>query len=87
MMNDCYGIAQDLKLRCRNWGFDLSDIKANVYMQHCKRDNQVPFITAEMTSRMLPNCRFIEKDSGEHFSIETLNDFIQTVMAEKNGSA
>ena len=87
MMNDCFGIAQDLRLRCKNWGFDLSQVKTNVYMQHCRMDSQVPFITAEMTCKMLPNCKFFEKDSGEHFSTEVLNDFIETVMAEKNGSA
>src|SRR3972149_4553555 len=25
MMNNCFGIAQDLKLRCMDWGFDLSE--------------------------------------------------------------
>jgi pimeloyl-ACP methyl ester carboxylesterase len=82
MMNNCFGIAQDFKLRCNDWGFSLSDVKAFVYMQHSKEDNQVPFITAEMTAKLLPNCRFEAREKGEHFSDEILDDFIKTVMTE-----
>jgi pimeloyl-ACP methyl ester carboxylesterase len=81
MMNDCYGIAQDLKLRCVDWGFNLSDVKVNVTMQHSKFDNSVPFITAEMTSKLLPNCRFVRKENDVHFSKEALDDFIKKIMA------
>jgi pimeloyl-ACP methyl ester carboxylesterase len=80
MMNDCFGIAQDLRLRCRDWGFTLADVKATVYMQHSRADDQVPFITAEMTSRLLPDCRFEARESGGHFSVPVLNDFIDRTM-------
>jgi pimeloyl-ACP methyl ester carboxylesterase len=81
MMNNCFGIAQDLSLRCIDWGFRLSDVKAQVYMQHSRLDDQVPFITAEMTSRLLPNCRFEAREKGEHFSTPVLDDFISRTMA------
>ena len=80
MMNNCFGIAQDLRLRCMDWGFSLSDVKAYVYMQHSRLDNQVPFITAEMTSGLLPNCRFEARESDEHFSSHVLDDFIIRAM-------
>jgi pimeloyl-ACP methyl ester carboxylesterase len=80
MMNNCFGIAQDLRLRCMDWGFSLPDMRAYVYMQHSRLDNQVPFITAEMTSRLLPNCRFEASEHGEHFSSEVLDDFIERAM-------
>ncbi len=82
MMNDCFGIAQDFKLRCNDWGFSLSEVKASVYMQHSKEDSQVPFITAQMTAKLLPDCRFEAREKGEHFSKEMLDDFIKTVVAE-----
>jgi len=82
MRNDCFGIAQDFRLRCNDWGFSLSEVKAFVHMQHSKEDNQVPFITAEMTAGWLPNCRFEVREKGEHFSKEILDDFIRTVMTE-----
>jgi pimeloyl-ACP methyl ester carboxylesterase len=81
MMNHCFGIAQDLKIRCMDWGFRLSDVKVRVYMWHSKSDDSVPFITAEMTSKLLPNCQFEMRENDVHFSKEVLDDFISTVMA------
>jgi pimeloyl-ACP methyl ester carboxylesterase len=80
MRNDCFGIAQDLRLRCADWGFSLSDVRAHVYMQHSRLDDQVPFVTAEMTSRLLPNCRFEARERGEHFSRRVLDEFIARAM-------
>lgn len=80
MMNNCFGIAQDLRLRCREWGFSLADVRATVYMQHSRLDDQVPFITAEMTARLLPNCHFEAREDGEHFSEQVLKEFIERTM-------
>ena len=77
MRNNCFGIALDLKLRCMKWGFSLSDVKARVHMRHSLKDNQVPIVTAELTSKMLPNCRMFIKENDEHFSREVLNEFIR----------
>lgn len=79
IMNNCFGIAQDLKLRCIDWGFKLSDIKQPVYMEHSRTDQNVPFITAERTAKLLPNCHLTIRD-GEHFSKETLDDFLRNVV-------
>ena len=81
MMNNCFGLAQDFKLRCVDWGFSLSDIKVNVYMQHSRFDRSVPFFPAEMTSKLLPNCTFAIQENDVHFSNEALDDFIRTAMA------
>ena len=80
MMNNCFGIAQDLRLRSLDWGFSLSDVRACVYMQHSRLDSQVPFITAEMTSRLLPHCRLEIRENGKHFSEKVLDDFIAGAM-------
>jgi pimeloyl-ACP methyl ester carboxylesterase len=80
-MNNCFGIAQDFKLRCVNWGFRLAAVNANVYMRHSKSDDSVPFVTAEMTSKLFPNCKFEVRENDAHFSNEVLDDFIETVMA------
>lgn len=77
MMNDCFGLAQDFKLRCSDWGFTLADVKIPVYMQHSKEDH---FITAEMTAKLLPHCRFEIREQGEHFSPELLDNFLKTVV-------
>ena len=79
MMNNCFGLAQDLKIRCLDWGFSLSEVKELVIMQHSKDDN---LITAEITARLLPNCRLDIRETGGHFSEELLDNFIKTTMAE-----
>ena len=80
MMNDCFGIAQDLKMRCMDWGFQLSDVKGRVTMRHSRSDDAVQLITAEMTAKLLPNCRFEVRENDAHFSQEVLDKFISTVI-------
>jgi pimeloyl-ACP methyl ester carboxylesterase len=82
MQHYCFGVAQDLKLRCNDWGFTLTEVPGKVYMQHCKEDNNVPFRTAEITASLLPNCQFTSVEKGGHFSPEALRDFIHNVMAK-----
>ena len=86
MMNHCFGIAQDLKLRSMDWGFKLSDVRGFVYMRHSRADDQVPFVTAQMTSHLLPNCRFEVKENDPHFSADVLDDFIKTAVLESDES-
>ena len=50
-------------------------------MQHSKQDEAVPFITAYLTSKLLPNCRLETREQGGHFSPETLDEFIKNVIA------
>jgi pimeloyl-ACP methyl ester carboxylesterase len=77
---NCFGIAQDLHLRCRDWGFNLSDVKAKVFMQHGLQDEQVPFRTAEITAQLLTDCRLEIRKEGGHFTEKLLDDFINKTM-------
>lgn len=79
MVNDCFGIAQDLRLRCMGWGFLLSEVREMVCMEHSRTDREVPFVTAEMTARMMLNCQLNVRE-GEHFSEETLDQFIRNII-------
>lgn len=81
MMNDCFGLAQDLKLRCVDWGFNLSEVKARVFMQHSKEDN---LAAAEITAHLLPNCILDIRESAEHFSDELLDAFIRKTIVKHN---
>jgi pimeloyl-ACP methyl ester carboxylesterase len=85
MMNDCFGIAQDLRIRCMDWGFPLSEIRSAVYMEHSRTDKDVPFDTAEMTAKMLPKCQ-MEVREGNHFSEEILAQFIKNVMLKQKAN-
>lgn len=82
MANDCFGIAQDLKIRCLDWGFTLDEIRPRVYMRHSRADESVPLVAAELTAGLLPNCRLEIREDDAHFSQEVLDDFISSVMTE-----
>jgi len=82
MMYNCFGVAQDLKLRFMDWGFRLSDVKAKVFMRHSKSDEGVPFTTAVRTAELLPNCELELLETGPHFSKEALDDFIAKTMVK-----
>ena len=68
MMNNCFGVAQDLRLRFLDWGFGLSDVPEKVFMHHSKSDDFVPFKAAIRTAELLPNCTLEMANSGPHFS-------------------
>jgi pimeloyl-ACP methyl ester carboxylesterase len=80
LMNQCFGIAQDFKLRCQEWGFQLSQVTQNVHMRHSRSDEAVPYSTAQMTANLLSNCNFETRQHDPHFSQKVLDDFIKTVM-------
>jgi hypothetical protein len=66
-------------MRCMDSGFQLSDVKGRL-LRHSKSDNSVPLVTAEMTAKLLPNCRLEIRENDVHFSQEVLDHFINTVM-------
>jgi pimeloyl-ACP methyl ester carboxylesterase len=80
MQNNCFGLAQDFKIRCVNWGFSLSDVKQPVMMQHSRADKAVPLDTAEITASLLPNCHLEIRENDPHFSEAVLKDFVNRVM-------
>jgi pimeloyl-ACP methyl ester carboxylesterase len=80
LVNRGFGVAQDLRLRCLDWGFHLSDVSAPVFMRHSKFDDAVPFHTAVRTSELLPDCHLDLLESGPHFSQAVLDNFIDETM-------
>ena len=80
MMNDCFGVALDLKIRFMDWGFTLADVKSAVFMQHSRTDDTVPIALAERTAQLLPNCKLEIVEDEPHFSNETLNKFIKNTI-------
>lgn len=81
MAHEAFGIAQDLRLRCRDWGFRLEDVHVPVVMQHSRSDGSVPFATAERTAQMLPDCCFQVRRDGAHFSPALLAAFLSHYLA------
>ncbi len=80
MRNNCFGVAQDLRLRFMDWGFSLADVNSPVFMRHSRTDDVVPFQAAVRTAELLPHCRLELLDSGPHFSEEALADFMKSII-------
>lgn len=76
LRNRGFGVAQDLRLRFLDWGFQLSDVKSRVFMEHSEEDDSIAFRTAIRTSELLPNCQLNLRESGPHFSQAVLDRFI-----------
>jgi pimeloyl-ACP methyl ester carboxylesterase len=81
MMNNCFGIALDWRLRVLDWGFSLEDVNPYVHMQHSRFDEAVPLITAQLTAGRLPHCTLEVKETGVHFSPEALDEFLRTAVS------
>ncbi|QIK58315.1 alpha/beta hydrolase [Dysgonomonas sp. HDW5A] len=81
--NNCFGVGQDLRIRFRDWGFTLSDIKAKVFMQHSKKDEVQPYKTAIRTSQLLPDCTLELLENGVHFSVESFQSFIEKTIIKQ----
>jgi pimeloyl-ACP methyl ester carboxylesterase len=80
MSHDCFGIGLDFRLRGMDWGFKLEDLKQTVLIRHARFDPAVPFITAELTSRMLSNCSLFVEENEIHFSEAAISVFFQSVI-------
>jgi pimeloyl-ACP methyl ester carboxylesterase len=81
LMNNGFGVSQDLGLRFMDWGFRLADVPEMVFMRHSKADEAVPYQAAVRTSELLPNCQLDLVETGSHFSTEALDQFIKERMA------
>jgi len=77
MRNNCFGPAQDLRIRGMDWGFRLQDLGCKVTMQHSRADH---LVCAQLTASRLPNCELIIHEGSDHFSQALLDEFIDKIM-------
>ena len=80
MANNCFGEGQNLRIRFKDWGFTLPEIKAKVYMQHSKKDDVLPYIMAERTAKLLCDCELELLENGSHFTMKGYESFIQNTV-------
>jgi pimeloyl-ACP methyl ester carboxylesterase len=80
MANNCFGEAQNLRLRFKDWGFTLAEISAKVFMRHSKKDEVLPYIMAERSAQLLKNCELELLEEGGHFSAEAYGAFVRETV-------
>jgi len=80
MANNCFGEAQNLRIRFKDWGFSLAEIGSKVFMQHSKKDGVIPYPLAVKTAALLGNCELELLDEGDHFTVERYESFLQRTV-------
>jgi pimeloyl-ACP methyl ester carboxylesterase len=63
------GVAQDLRVLTRPWGFELGSIKVPVFIHHGDADNTVPPQHARLFAEAIPDARLRLYPGYGHFSI------------------
>jgi pimeloyl-ACP methyl ester carboxylesterase len=64
-----FGVAQDLRLLTRPWGFDLSSINALTWVRHGDADTTVPVQHARLYAEAIPGAQLEIYPGHGHFSI------------------
>ena len=81
MANNCFGEAQNIRIRFRDWGFKLAEINSRVFIQHSKKDG--PYGMVVRTAALLPHCELELLEEGEHFTKEGFESFMEkTILPE-----
>jgi len=80
MANNCFGEAQNLRIRFKDWGFTLPEIKSKVFMQHSKKDGVIPYPLAVRTAALLRSYELELLDEGDHFTVERYESFLQRTV-------
>ena len=87
IMNNGFGVAQDLRLRAMlDWGFRLEQIEQPAHLRHSRADDSVPFACAERTAALLPHAHLDARPIDPHFSAAVLDDVLQTTLLEQCAS-
>lgn len=77
------GIAWDIVISMKEWGFDLGQISYPVKIWHGMDDLIVPFEEAESAARLLPNCKtvFVENE-GQYLFVNHWKEILDDVVRE-----
>ncbi|MDR2516692.1 MAG: hypothetical protein LBC88_04840 [Spirochaetaceae bacterium] len=78
MANNCFGEAQNIRIRFRDWGFKLPEINSRVFMRHSKKDG--PYGMVIRTAELLPHGELELLEDGEHFTKEGFESFIEKTV-------
>jgi len=77
-----WGVAQDLRLLTRPWGFDLSSISAPTSIHHGDADTTVPVKHGRLYARAISDARLQIHPRQGHFSIFSHPQDILAALAE-----
>jgi pimeloyl-ACP methyl ester carboxylesterase len=71
-----WGVAQDLRVLTRPWGFDLSSITAPTLIRHGDADTTVPLQHARLYAEAIPGAQLQIHPGHGHFSILAVQELL-----------
>jgi pimeloyl-ACP methyl ester carboxylesterase len=75
------GLAEDMRVVQRPWGFEPADVRMPVRLWHGRRDRIAPPSHAERWIEELPNCRAVWFDDEGHFLIQDhMDEILEAVL-------
>jgi pimeloyl-ACP methyl ester carboxylesterase len=77
-----WGVAQDLRVLTRPWGFDIGSIKAPTWVHHGDADTTVPPQHARLYAEAIPGAQLRIHPGHGHFSVLSRPQDILAALAE-----
>jgi pimeloyl-ACP methyl ester carboxylesterase len=74
-----WGVAQDLRVLTRPWGFQLGSIQAPTLIHHGDADITVPLLHARLFAELIPGTRLHVHPGQGHFSILDVREILATL--------
>ncbi len=79
------GVAHELQLVARPWGFRMADVAAPVRLFHGELDRNVPVEAARLMARALPECRATFFPNEGHLSGPEVQEKVMAALAGRQG--
>lgn len=80
------GVAHELQLISRPWGFDPAEIQVPVHLWHGTADDYVPICMGEHHAKVIPHCDAHFVPGQGHFMVIPYAEEILTILSGKQGS-
>ena len=82
--NGVSGTVSEMRLYCREWGFDAKDIQVPVELWHGCDDTLVPIASAQSLAKKLPNCQAHYVEGKGHFLTDDEDIWKKILVSLKN---
>jgi pimeloyl-ACP methyl ester carboxylesterase len=77
------GVAADLAVASRPWGFQLDEISAPIWLWHGAADEEVPIAAARRMAQTLPNCQATLTDEGHLMGLRHASEAVEAIRGTK----
>jgi pimeloyl-ACP methyl ester carboxylesterase len=73
------GVAGDLAVASRPWGFELREVTVPTWLWHGAADEDVPIVAARRMAQTIPNCRASFADEGHLMGLRHVGEAVEAI--------